>query len=399
MSSLLSEARAYPPSAAQTDSRVRVVRDLQVSWARILALVDKESRQIFRDSSSLAVGIILPALLILLFGYGLSLDVRNIPVAVVLEDTSADAFELVSAFGLSPYFQVRPVASMRQAQDLMLSRDVDGIVRIRPDFSRLAKKGGAEVQVLVHASDANQARIVQSYAEAAVGQWAARQLAEGRPIIAGPVTVQQRAWFNESYESRFFLVPGLIVMIMTLIGALLTALVMAREWERGTLEALFVTPVRTIEIVLGKMIPYFALGVLGLLLCVLSAKFLFHLPFRGSVLILCAVSVLYLLVALGLGLLISSALKSQFLASLVTVIVAFLPAVMLSGFLFDIRSEPTAVQIITYIFPARYFVTLLQTLLLAGNLWETIVPNAAMLAAMATALLLANLAVTRKKLA
>jgi pyoluteorin transport system permease protein len=186
---------------------------------------------------------------------------------------------------------------MRQAEELMLSRDVDGIVRIRPDFSRLASQGAGEVQVVVHGSDANQARIVQSYAEAAVGQWGARQLAEGRPTVAGPVLVQERAWFNETYESRFFLVPGLIVMIMTLIGALLTALVMAREWERGTLEALFVTPVRTIEIVLGKLIPYFALGILGLVLCVLSAKFLFHLPFRGSVWILGVVSILYLVVS------------------------------------------------------------------------------------------------------
>ena len=362
-------------------------------------LVKKESRQILRDASSIAVGIVLPALLILLFGYGLSLDVKNIPVAVVLEDSAPDAVELASAFALSPYFEVRRVASMAQADEMMLARRVDGIVRIRPDFSRLANQGAGEVQILVHGSDANQARIVQGYAAGAVGQWTARQLAEGKPAFAGPVTVQARAWFNESYESRFFLVPGLIVMIMTLIGALLTALVMAREWERGTLEALFVTPVRVIEIIAGKIVPYFVLGVIGLVVCVASAKFLFHLPFRGSVLVLGAVSVLYLLVSLGMGLLISSALKSQFLASLVTVLAAFLPAVMLSGFLFDIRSEPTVVQFITYLFPARYFVTLLQTILLVGNIWTVIVPNAAVLAGMAAALMFANLRVTRKKLA
>lgn len=369
------------------------------SLRRVRALVVKESRQIVRDASSIAVGIVLPALLILLFGYGLSLDVKNIPVAVVLEDSSPDGAELASAFALSPYFQVHTVRSMAQAQELMLARKVDGVVRIRPDFSRLANQGAGEVQVLVHGSDANQARIVQNYAEGAVAQWTARQLAEGKPMFTGPVTVQARAWFNESYESRFFLVPGLIVMIMTLIGALLTALVMAREWERGTLEALFVTPVRVVEIIAGKIIPYFVLGVIGLVLCVVSAKFLFHLPFRGSILVLGAVSILYLVVSLGMGLLISSALKSQFLASLVTVLAAFLPAVMLSGFLFDIRSEPVVVQFITYLFPARYFVTLLQTILLVGNEWTVILPNAAVLAGMAAALMFANLRVTRKKLA
>ena len=224
-----------------------------------------------RDASSIAVGIVLPVLLILLFGYGLSLDVKNIPVAVVLEDSSPDGAELASAFALSPYFQVHTVRSMAQAQELMLARKVDGVVRIRPDFSRLANQGAGEVQVLVHGSDANQARIVQNYAEGAVAQWTARQLAEGKPMFTGPVTVPARAWFNESYESRFFLVPGLIVMITTLIGALLTALVMAREWERGTLEALFVTPVRAVEIIAGKIIPYFVLGVIGLVLCVVSA--------------------------------------------------------------------------------------------------------------------------------
>jgi len=382
-------AAETPTSEAVTHQRYR----------RIAALVVKESRQIVRDRSSLAVGLVLPALLILLFGYGLSLDTKHIPVALVLEDTAPDATELASAIALSPYFDVRQVSSMGYAQELMLARRIDGIVRIRPDFSRLAHRGQGEVQVLVHGSDANQARIVQSYAEAAVGQWSARQLMEGRPVAAGPVTVQERAWFNESYESHFFLVPGLIVMIMTLIGALLTALVMAREWERGTLESLFITPVQTVEIIIGKLVPYFVLGLLGLALCVLSAKFLFHLPFRGSVLVLAGVSVLYLLVALGLGLLISSALKNQFLASLVTVMVAFLPAVMLSGFLFDIRSEPMAVQIITYLFPGRYYVTLLQTILLVGNLWDVIWPNALVLASMAAALLWANTRVTRKRLA
>ena len=208
-----------------------------------------------------------------------------------------------------------------------------------------------------------------------------------------------RLWFNEANDSHYYLVPGLIVVVMTIIGAFLTTMVMAREWERGTLEALFVTPVRTDEILLGKTIPYFALGMMGLALCVLAAKFLFDVPFRGSILVLTAVSMLYLLVSLGIGLLISSAVKSQFAASQLTLVATYLPAMMLSGFLFDLRSMPVAVQVIAYAFPARYFVSLLQTIFLAGDIWAIILPNAAVLAGMVAVLLVLSLRATRKKLA
>jgi ABC-2 type transport system permease protein len=370
-----------------------------ISMRRIWSLVKKEARQVVRDPSSIAIGIVLPVILILLFGYGLSLDVTHTPVAIVLEDPSPAASELAASFRLSPYFDTKLMTSMREARELMLARKVDGIVRIRPDFGRRLSQGDAEVQVLVHGVDANHARIVQSYAQGAVGQWAARRGAEGKEILTGPVVVQSRLWFNETNESRYFLVPGLIVLIMTLIGALLTSLVMAREWERGTLEALFVTPVRPEEILLGKTIPYFALGMIGFALCLLAAKFLFYVPFRGSVIVLTGASTLYLLVALAIGLLISSAVKSQFVASQITLLVTFLPAVMLSGFLFDLRSMPAAVRMITYLLPARYYVTLLQTIFLAGDIWAVVLPNAAMLAGMMIVLLWLTRRVTQKKLA
>jgi ABC-2 type transport system permease protein len=375
------------------------MRILPAKLLRIRSLVVKESRQIIRDPSSIAIGIVLPVLLILLFGYGLSLDVLDVPVAVVLEDPSPDAAEVAAGFQLSPYFEAQLLTSMPAAEQLMLDRKVDGIVRIRPDFARHLALGDAEVQVLVHGTDANRARIIQVYAEATVGQWAARRTAEGRAVSAGPVSVRDRLWFNDANDSRHFLVPGLIVLIMTLIGALLTAMVMAREWERGTLEALFVTPVCPDEILWGKTIPYFVLGLMGLALCVLSAKFLFHVPLRGSIAVLVVVSMLYLLVALGIGLLISSAVKSQFVASQLTLLITFLPAVMLSGFLFDLRSMPAAVRFITYLLPARYYVSLLQTIFLAGDVWSIIVPNAAVLAVMAAGLWLVTRSVTQKKLA
>jgi ABC-2 type transport system permease protein len=362
-------------------------------------LVKKEVRQVIRDPSSIAIGIVLPFVLILLFGYGMSLDVTNVPVAVVLEDPSPASTELAASFQLSRYFDARMTTSIRRAEELMLTRKVDGIVRIRPDFSRRLSRGDAEVQLLVHGIDANRARIIEGYVQGAVGVWAARRSAQGEQVLTGPVRVQNRMWFNEANESRYFLVPGLIVLVMTLIGALLTSLVVAREWERGTIEALFVTPIRPGEILLGKTIPYFALGMIGFALCVLSAKFLFHVPLRGSLLVLTGVSMLYLLVALALGLLISSALKSQFVASQITLLVTFLPAVMLSGFLFDLRSLPAVVQLVTFLLPARYYVTLLQTIFLVGDVWAVIVPNAAVLAAMMTVLLWLARRATRKQLA
>jgi ABC-2 type transport system permease protein len=372
---------------------------LSAKWRRLTALMRKESRQLLRDPSSIAIGIVMPVVLILLFGYGLSLDVTNVPVAIVIEDASADASELAAGFQLSHYFEPVMLRSMPRAEQLMIDRKIDGIIRIRSDFSRQLAAGHAEVQVLASGTQANNARVIEGYAQGAIGQWSARRAAEGNAVAGGGVTVASRLWFNEANDSHYYLVPGLIVLIMTLIGAFLTALVMAREWERGTIEALFVTPVRADEILLGKMVPYFALGMAGLALCVVAAKLLFGVPLRGSIVVLASSSTLYLLVTLGLGLWVSSATKSQFVASQIALLVTFMPAMMLSGFLFDLRSAPLAIRLISYVLPARYYVALLQTEFLAGDVWAVIAPNAAVLAFMAAVLLLLARRATRKKLA
>jgi ABC-2 type transport system permease protein len=365
---------------------------------RVRALVVKETRQLLRDPSSIAIGVVLPMILILLFGYGLSLDVKDVPVALVVENPTPTAMELVAGFQLSPYFHAQVTRSMPPAEKMMLEHSVDAIVRIPADFARQVNSGSAQVQVLLHGGDANRARIIQGYVQGAIQAWNGRQAAEGKVVAAGSVAVQQRLWFNDANESRYFLVPGLIVLVMTLIGALLTAMVMAREWERGTLESLFVTPVRSEEILLGKTIPYFLLGMIGLALCIVSAKYLFHVPLRGTLPVLLGASMLYVLVALGIGLLISSAVKNQLVASQLAMLSTFMPALMLSGFLFDLRSMPTPIRLITYVLPARYYVTLLQTIFLAGNVWRVIVPNMLALALMTVLLGLGSRAVTRKRL-
>jgi ABC-2 type transport system permease protein len=365
---------------------------------RIRALVLKEWHQVVRDPSSIAIGAVLPLILILLFGYGLSLDVKNVPIAVVIEHPASEALELAAGFQLSPYFHPTMMRSMPPAQQMLLEHQVDGILRIPADFARHVAAGDAEVQLVVHGGDANRARIIEGYVQGIVGVWSARLAAQGLATPSSPVSVQSRLWFNEANDSSYFLVPGLLVLVITLIGALLTSMVMAREWERGTLESLFVTPVRSDEILLGKTLPYFALATFGFVLCVLSAKFLFHVPLRGSLWVLLAASTLYVLIALGIGLLISSWVKNQLVASQLTLLATFMPAFMLSGFLFDLRSMPTVVRLITYALPARYYVALLQSVFLAGNVWSVIVPNTLVLAAMAAVLALVSGIVTRKTL-
>lgn len=365
---------------------------------RIRALVLKETHQVLRDPSSIAIGVVLPLILILLFGYGLSLDVRNVPIAVVVEQPTPEAMELVAGLQLSPYFKPQLMRAMPPAQRLLLAHAVDGIVRIPADFSRHVGAGDAQVQLIVHGGDANRARIIQGYVQGALGSWSARQAAQGQQAAVVPVSVQTRLWFNEANNSSYFLVPGLVVLVMTLIGGLLTAMVMAREWERGTLEPLLVTPVRSDEILLGKTLPYFLLALIGFALCVLSARFLFHVPLRGALWVLLSASMLYVLVALGIGLLISSWVRNQLVASQLTMLVTFMPAFMLSGFLFDLRSTPIVVQAISYALPARYYVALLQTVFLAGDVWSVIVPNTLALAAMAAALALGSRFAMRKSL-
>ncbi|WP_377703370.1 ABC transporter permease [Pseudoduganella sp. UC29_71] len=373
--------------------------------ARLRALVRKEFRQLLRDASNLAIGVALPIVLILIFGYGLSLDVKNAPVAVVLEDASPTAANAVA--GLMNTTAVAPVllGSMREAEQLMTERRVDGIVRIPADFSRRLAQGDAHVQVLVHGTDANRAGIILQYTSGALAQWGAIQAdRQGREAnapaaaAAGMVTIEQRMWYNAANTSTWYLVPGLIVLIMTLVGAFLTALVMAREWERGTLEALFVTPVRPGEILLAKIIPYVTVGMGGLALCLLAARFLFHVPMQGSLVVLLLASVLYLFVAVGMGLVISSVTRNQFLASQVALLSSFMPSLMLSGFLFDLRNVPRVIQYVGNALPATYFMELIKTLFLAGNVWPLIFKNCAILAAYAVLLLGVARAVTRKQL-
>jgi ABC-2 type transport system permease protein len=350
---------------------------------RLRGLIWKESVQILRDPSALGIAFVLPLFLLLLFGYGVSLNAEHVPVGVVAEHPNPQTEPFVATLRRSRYFEVHALPSLAAARAAMARRDISGFVWLRSDFARQTLSSGpASIGVALNGVDANTARQVDGYLTQSWQIWLQLEQEEAQ-TPAFPVALQTRIWFNPALRSRDYLVPGLIAVIMTLIGALLTALVVAREWERGTMEALMASPATMAEILLGKLLPYFVLGMGGMALSVGLAVTLFAVPLQGSALVLTGASALFLMVALGMGLMISSLARNQFVAGQIAIVVTFLPAFILSGFVFDIRSMPLPIQAITRVLPARYFVSILQTVFLAGDVWAVILPDAAALALMA----------------
>ncbi len=360
---------------------------------RVLAMGRKELIEIVRDPSSFGIAFVLPLLLLVLFGYGVSLDLEHLPVAVVHDGLTPSVSEVLARLEGSPYIEPRVVAGMAHAERLLARGDVLAIVRIRSDFpARMHRLGrGGEVQVLVDGTDANTAQLARAYLSAAI------RLAEANTSRGG-VYLEGRLWFNQRVDSSYYLVPGTTAVILTLLGAMLTALVVAREYEQGTIEKLQSTPLGPAELVLAKLAPYFVLGTAGAAFTFVMAIVVFGVPFRGSYWVLAAASALYLVVSLAVGLTISTVAKSQFVSAEATMIIAFLPSFMLSGFVFEIRSMPTALQYATYLFPPRYLVSCLQTAFLAGDVFEVLLPNLAALAAFAAAAVLLATRVVRRSL-
>jgi ABC-2 type transport system permease protein len=357
---------------------------------RTLGLLRKEGIQILRDPSSIIIAGALPLLLLVLFSFGVSLDLRNVDVAVVVEQPSPRASRFVQSFEASRYFRVRLARDRRDVEGQLVAGRLQGVVVLASDFAARAARGdAAPVQVLVRGTDPNTAALVQNYVQGAWATWLAQEsLAAGGDGGSGlAVAAEPRVWFNPALDSRSALLPGSVAVIMTLIGTLLTALVIAREWERGTMEALLATPVTRGEILLSKFVAYFVLGMAAMALSVAVAHLLLGVPLRGSLWLLALCSAVFLCYALGLGLLISTATANQFIASQLALVTGFLPAFLLSGLVFEINSMPWPIRYLTYAFPPRYFVTDLQTLFLAGNVWSVVVPNTLVMATFAAAFL------------
>ncbi|MEN1971680.1 ABC transporter permease [Luteimonas sp. MJ204] len=364
---------------------------------RLAALVRKESLQALRDPSTLLIAFVLPAVLLLLFAYAVSLDIRQVRIGVVVESPGASAQALAAAFAATRYLDVSFAHDRREVAERVVAGELRGFVVIPQDFEqRLADPAGAAlVQVITDGSQPNTANFVANYAQGVVMTWHAGQ-AGPAPVPA--ITLEPRYWFNAALESRRALVPGAIAIIMTIIGTMLTALVVAREWERGTMEAVMSTPASVVEILAGKLLPYFALGMLSTLAAAALAIFVFDVPLRGSLAALLLLSAVFMLPALGQGLLISSLTRNQFLAAQIALFSGFLPAFMLSGFLFEIDSMPAPIRAITWLVPARYFVSSLKTVFLVGDAWAVFVPDLLAMAAIGVGLFALARRATRKNL-
>ena len=371
-----------------------------MTFSRLAAIMRKETRQAVRDPSTLMIAGLLPIMLIFLFGYAVSFDPREFSIGVVVEQPTSETESLVASLRNTRYFEIE-VANHRQVlASSMAAGKLDAIIVLPQDFSATALRGeAAPIQVLVDGGDPNTAGLVGSYVEMLVLNWLGQEwLDRGQPPLAPLVSIEPRTWFNAEVSSRNYLVPGSLAIILTIIGALLTALVVAREWERGTMEALLATPVGPLELLLGKLIPYFVLGLGSFMLSVFVAVGLFDVPFRGSFLALTLAASLFMLCSLGQGLLISTLTRNQLVAAQVAVMVAFLPAFYFSNFVFELDSMPLALQLFSYVIPARFLVSTLQTQFLAGNVWAVLLPDLAGLAIFAIVIFAVCALFTRTRL-
>lgn len=362
----------------------------------VRALAIKETWQILRDPAVYLIAFFLPVVLLFLFAYAVSLDLRRVPVGVVLAAEGERAESLAAAFAGSRYFEVHPARNPGDIEDELIAGRLYGMAVIPADFQQrlAARRPQAVMQIITDGTQPNTANFVANYAQGVFSGWMAAQQTQpptGAQLIP-------RFWYNPEIESRKSLIPGAIAIVMTIIGTLLTALVIAREWERGTMEAILSTPASVVEIILGKLIPYFMLGLLATILATVLAINVFAVPLSGSWAALTLTASAFLVPALGQGLLISTTARNQFIAAQIALFSGFLPAFLLSGFLYQISAMPLPIRILSSIIPARYFVDALQTLFLTGTVWSVLLPDIAAMLLIGTVFFVLVRAKTHKTL-
>lgn len=372
-----------------------------MNFLRFQGLVRKEALQILRDPSALLIAFLLPFVLLFVNGYGMSLDAHKLKLAVVIETGSEATNGISQALNASPYLDVYWEPSVAQANTALVAGQVRGILVLRQDFAQhLARRNEwpASAQLLVNGTDPNTARLMQGYVEGAFAVWLDDVNQEHARRPTGGPDLQTRFWYNPQLRSADFIVPGIIALIMSMTGTLLTALIVAREWERGTMEAMLASPASMAEIIGAKLGTYFVLGMGSMAMSVFITVTIFGVPFRGGILALALCASLFLIYALAQGLFISTLTRNQFVAAQLAFLTTMMPAMMLSGMLFDIASMPAWLQILTYAVPARYLVSALQTLLLAGNVWAVLLPDIFGLAICAAVTVSATFLVTHRRL-
>lgn len=342
---------------------------------RVWAIARKEAIQLRRDRRSMILAFLLPAALILFFGFAITFDVKNIELVVLDQDRTAETRRLVDSFTSSGYFEVVGYVDRAGDVDQALARgDARVALTINPGFTAdLVSGRGARLQLILDGGDANTATIAMGYAETIISRF---NLTPSSGAANAPIRLHSRIWYNETLESVNMIVPGLIAVIMSIIAAMLTALTIAREWERGTMEQLAATPVRRSEVVLGKLLPYVGIGLADVILAVVAGRLVFGVPVRGDLVSFAVLTLLFLVGALGLGMFLSAALKSQLLATQAAMLTTYLPALLLSGFLFSIANMPFALRAITFVVPARYYITVTRGIFLKGHSIVDLMPQA-----------------------
>lgn len=356
-------------------------------WGRIGHIALKEIRHILRDPRSLTVAIAMPVLMMLLFGYAVNLDVKNIRLGVLDLDRTVESREIVSKFYKSGYFIPPPVAPAMSNPDKVLKRgDADAVLVIRPGFAvALATLATFDLGLVIDGADANLAAATSNYAGMIVARFAEERLPEDLEFPR--VTISAKILYNPNLKSAHFFVPGLIAIILMMISALLTSITVAREKETGTMEQLLVSPITPREVIIGKVAPYIGLALLDAALVIGYSVVQFGVPFAGSAALLVFFALIYIAAALSAGILISTLVRTQQVAMMLAQLVTVLPSVMLSGFIFDIRNMPKALQYLSYIVPARYFQVIIRGIMLKGSGIGVLWPQAVFLAGLAIVLL------------
>jgi ABC-2 type transport system permease protein len=369
------------------------------SLRRLFALMKKESLQVRRDPSCILIAFVLPMILLFIFGFGLSLDAKYVKIGFVTDEQSPVIGSLWRTLKTTDYVTPIYYESRHEAEEALVNGHIRGLLVLQNNFTkRLYAVEGAKIQLMTDGVETNTATILEHYIVGIVNQWGMQQLRDRGMSTPVRVNVESRVLFNPELKSRNALIPGSIALIMAIIGTLLTSLVVAREWERGTMEAMLATPIRPRDMIIGKLVPYYILGIASTSVCILISVLLFQVPFRGSIGAMVLISTAFLLASLALGFLISTTMKNQYLASLLALMLAFLPNLMLSGAIFEIDAMPLPIRIVTYLFPGRYYVTCLQTIFMAGDIWTLILPNLAAMLLIATLLFAATIAKTPKRL-
>ncbi|MDR2345622.1 MAG: ABC transporter permease [Planctomycetaceae bacterium] len=369
-------------------------------YRRLWALIKKETLQVRRDPSCILTAFVLPMILLFIFGFGLSLDAKYVKLGFVSEEYSPVVGSLRRSFQVTEFIELIYYASRKEAEEALINGRIRGIVILQNGFTkRLHTSEFDTIQLITDGVETNTASILTNYVVGIITRWMMQQNQDyGMVSSTIPIEIKTRVLFNTELKSRNALIPGSVVMIMSIIGTLLTSLVVAREWERGTMEAMLAAPIGSSDMIFGKLIPYYFLGILSTGISILVSVFLFQVPFRGTVGALFLISTAFLLASLAMGFLISTVTRNQFLASMGAFMFAFLPNVMLSGAIFEIDAMPFWIRVLTYIFPSRYYVTSLRTIFMTGDIWELFIPNLVIMSFIAAILFIVVLILTPKRL-